>query len=174
MIRRISDLLGTSGAAFVELGMVTPIFATLVIGTVDFGSLFFSSQSVAAATWVGADYARNNPICQQSATGIVMLPVPAIGETCNTNIQTAMQNSRNFSPPLTFPGGNQLVCYCSGDNAACGTNWTTTTGYVCASAGRGNNQVFIRVNASQTAPAPLFPWPGFPTTVPAVTELRLQ
>jgi Flp pilus assembly protein TadG len=173
VIRRISDLLGTSGAAFVELGMVTPIFATLLIGTVDFGRLFFSSQSVAAATWAGAAYALNNPICQNSATGIVMLPTPTIGGTCNTNIQTAMQNSRNFSPALTFPGGNQLVCYCSGDNAACGATWYTT-GYLCASAGRGNNQVFIRVSASQAAAAPLFPWPGFPTTVPAVTELRLQ
>src|SRR3954453_18494825 len=137
VIRQISNLLGTSGAAMVEFGLITPVLTTLVWGSIDFGRLLNSAQSLAAATRVGAEYARSNPICQKSASGIVMLPTPAIGATCNTNIKTAMQDSRNFSPALTFPSAPTFKCYCSGDNAACDTNWMTTTGYLCAAAGRG-------------------------------------
>ena len=103
MTHGISHLLGTAGAAMVELALVTPVLATLVLGSTDFGRLLYSAQSVAAATRVGAEYARNNLICQQSATGVQMLPTTAIKDPCYTNIQTAMQDSRSFSPALTFP-----------------------------------------------------------------------
>ena len=179
MIHRVLKLLGTSGAATVELALATPVLATLVVFSVDFGHLLNSAQSIAVATRVGAEYARSNQICKKTATGVNLLPTTTIGATCNNNIQTAMQASRNFSPALTFPVAPQLICYCSGDSAPCiGSNeviWPPTTNpYSCTTNGRGINQVFIRVRATQTAPTPIIPWPGFPATLSAVTELRIE
>jgi hypothetical protein len=177
MISRLSRWLGTSGAVAVELAMVTPVMVTLVLGGVDFGNLFVSGQSIAAATRVGAEFARNSPTCQNSATGIQILPNPLIGGACIAGIQTAMQSSRNFSPALTFPDGVRLECYCDSDNQRCSNAAWMPANFSCAdpAVNRGQNQIFIRVTARQNPiPAPLFPWPGFPVQLNGATTLQIQ
>jgi TadE-like protein len=157
--------LGTAGAAAVEFALVTPFLFLLIFGGVDFGNFFNSSQAIAAATRAGAEYARGSSTCK---AGIQVLNTPQISTNCTTGIKNAMQNSFSFNPALTFPTSPALACYCDGDNG------TITCGdFSCATAGRGNNEVFVSVSASQ-AITPLIPLPGFPATLNGLTELRLQ
>ncbi len=162
--------LGTAGAAAVELALATPVLVTLVVGGVDFGALFNNGQALAAAVRGGAEYARNSATCQQ---GIDVLNSPQITSACIQGVQNAV-NSAKFGSALATPASVSLACYCDQAGGgfaaqsaiACGDN-------SCATQGRGNNEVFVQVSASQ-AVSPLMPWPGFPTTLNAVTELRLQ
>ena len=157
--------IGTAGAATVELAVATPVLLTLVLGGADLGHLLATTQSVAAATRIGAQVARNDSTCQ---SGISVLTSPQVGTTCRDDIRTATQNARQFSPALTFPSTFPLTCYCADAN-------TITCSSSCAGIGRpGPNSVFITVTATQTIPAPMFPWPGYPATVTGKTELRLQ
>jgi hypothetical protein len=160
-------LLGTAGAAAVEFALVTPFLVTLMVGGVDFGALFHTTQSIAAATRSGAQYARSSVLCQ---AGIQVLNTPQISTDCTTGIKNAVQSAGNFTPALTFPNAPVLACYCDGDGL------TITCGdFSCATAvpSRGNNEVFVRVTARQ-AVTPLAPWPGFPATLDGLSELRLQ
>jgi len=157
--------LGTAGGAAVEFALVTPFLFLLIFGGIDFGNFFNSSQAIAAATRAGAEYARGSLTCQ---AGIQVLNTPQISPNCTTGITDAMQSSFSFNPALTFPTPPALACYCDGDNG------TITCGnFSCATAGRGNNEVFVSVSASQ-AITPLIPLPGFPATLNGLTELRLQ
>lgn len=157
--------LDSAGSAAIELALVLPFLVLLIIGALDFAWLFNNSQALSAATRAGAEYARNSTTCQ---SGINVLNSPQITGTCITGIQNTMQNSYNFNPALTYPNGVSLACYCDGDGG------TITCGNAsCATAGRGNNELFVKVTANRaiTPPAPL---PGFPTSLNGVTELRLQ
>ena len=169
---------GTSGAAAVELALTAPVLMTLLLGGIDFGLLFNNGQSITAATRVGVQYARNSSVCQDSATGIQMLPTVQIGATCITNIQQAMQDSRNFVPALTFPSGVSLECRCDADGSLCDDQNSPPVlmpaNYSCPSNGRGANQIFVRVTARQTLAAPLFPWPGYPTVLDGRSVLQIQ
>ena len=170
---------GTSGAATVELALATPVLLTLVMGATDFGNLFNRGQSIAAATRVGAQSAIKDPVCQ---AGIQVLNTPQVSTACRDNIRSAAQNSRNFSPALTFPSSFALTCYCAAPDAGGTMTFTpvptspagTCGNYSCAANGMGHNTIFITVSASQAMATPLFPWPGFPTTLTGRTEVRLQ
>jgi Flp pilus assembly protein TadG len=159
------EFLGTAGAAAVEFALVTPFLVALTFGGVDFGTLFKTSQTIAAATRVGAEFARSSPTCQ---AGIQVLNTPQVSAACATGIKNAMQNAGNFTPALTFPTAPVLACYCDSDNSTitCGNN-------PCTTINKGNNEVFIRVTARQAITS-LIPWPGFPATLNGLSELRLQ
>lgn len=179
---------GTAGAATVELAVATPVLLTLVLGGADYGHLLATTQSLAAATRVGAQVARNDSACQSSATGASVLNPPPnyVLDPCRNKVYAAMQNSRHFSPALT-PYTVKLVCYCvpSGGGTPAPTRDTSPPGgcrdpanstqaYLCSSHEGGLNAPFILVTATQTVPAPMFPWPGYPSTLTGMTELRLQ
>jgi hypothetical protein len=161
--RSARRFLGTAGAAAVEFALVTPFLLLLIFGGIDFGNFFNSSQGIAAATRAGAEYARGSSTCLNG------IDLAIISTDCTTGITNAMQSSFSFNPPLTFPTPPALACYCDGDNG------TITCGdFSCGGpTGRGYNEVFISVSASQ-AITPLIPLPGFPATLNGLTELRLQ
>lgn len=162
--------LGTGGAAAVELGLALPFLVLLVIGIIDFGTYLDGSQALAAATRVGAEFARDSTTCK---AGIQVLSNPQISAACvgsgsTGGIEGAVQNAANFNPALTFPNPPALTCQCDdGTSIACGNN-------SCATAGRpAPNRVFVTVRARQTF-SPIIPWPGFPTVLNGTTVLRLQ
>jgi Flp pilus assembly protein TadG len=178
-----------AGAVAMELAVATPFLALLIIGLVDFSVYINGSQAIAAATRVGAEFARDSSTCRNSATGIsYAATAPTIGAACATGINAAMQDSAAFSPALTNPaspacGGAAsmcLACYCASTAdpntyAPCtvvGGVWRSCftdppNGYT------GPNRVFVMVTARQTV-TPLFSWPGFPTELDGLTELRIQ
>ena len=157
--------LGADGAVAVEFAILAPILAILAVGIGDFGALMNGSEALAAATRIGAQYARDNPTCQ---AGIQVLNTPPVSTACRDGIRGAMQNSMSFNPALTFPANFTLTCECDDGTAiACGNN-------SCATLGRpAPNRMFITVSASQ-AFTPLITWPGMPAVLNGGTELRLQ
>jgi Flp pilus assembly protein TadG len=174
-------LLDASGAAAVELGLATPVLLVFLFGTYDFGRLVYSTQSIAAATRVGAQYARNTQTCQD---GIQPLNTPQIDTACKNGTLGATQNAAPFTQALV-DGSNftmTLTCYCAAPDGSGRLAFTLTPttpagtcgNYSCASNGLGQNAMFVTVTASQPRPEPLFSWVGLPATLTARTELRLQ
>jgi Flp pilus assembly protein TadG len=171
----------TAGAAAVELAMMVPFLALLTVGVIDFGSYMNASQQVAAATRIGAEYARDSTTCQQSQTGIEIDSVTVVinsdclsgnSQTGAVGIEATMKNSMNLGAALTFPNmtscntspSSCLTCACD-DGSAIGCLNT-----VC-SAGKTPKRVFVTVSAS-LAITPILP--GLPTTVKGLTQLRLN
>ena len=161
------------GSAIVEFALVAPFLILLALGIADFGTLFNNYQALAAATRIGAEYARDNPTCQNSATGISTLAnPPTIGSACTTAIQSAMNNSIYFSPALTYPSSCPPATSWPGVTCQCDDGTAINCGQSCATAGRpAPNRVFVAVCANQTF-APLTPWPA--VTLQTITELRIQ
>lgn len=186
-IWRARRSLGSHGAAAVEMALVTPMLLTLSLGGVDYGNLFNGSQALVAATRVGAETARNDPFCQSggimpSSTNSSVL---AVQSACQNAIENNMKSSGNFNPALTFPSTFALTCYCDGDGGLCDPSLTAPyqapANYSCSTPtttypnGRGYNELFITISASQST-NPLISWPSvaFPSTISGVTEIRLQ
>jgi hypothetical protein len=158
-------VLGNAGASLVEFALVAPLLLTVSLGGVDYGTLLNGSQSIAAAARVGAETARNNPTCQ---SGIQILNNPQVSNDCFTAIKGAMASSGNFSPALSFPGSFPLTCKCDGDDGS-----ITCGNHSCQTAGRGFNEVFITISATQDV-SPLVPWPAFPSGISGSMTVRLQ
>jgi Flp pilus assembly protein TadG len=136
------------GSVAAEFAAVAPIILLVTAAIVDLGSLAKQSAALAGATRIGAEYARFHP-------------------ADTTGIKDAMQNSMNFSPPLSFPASFGQSCECDDQTAiACAES--------CATAGRpGPNRVFMLITASQVA-GPLVAWPSLPQALSSTTEIRLQ
>ena len=137
-----------AGGVTAEFAIVTPIIILLATGIVDFGMLASESTALRATLRIGAAYART-------------YPMDTVG------IRDAMQNSMQFTPALTFPASFPQSCRCDDDTSIdCSVS--------CAALGRpGPNRAFITLTASR-AFAPLFPWPGIPSTLTATARIRLQ
>ena len=116
------DFLGDDGGVAVELGLLASFFLVpLLLGIIQYGLYFNATQSLAAATRVGAEYARDSTTCQDSRTGISILS-NSVGQFCQTGIQYAIQASMNFSPALPAPTV-ALTCQCDDGTAiTCGNN----------------------------------------------------
>jgi len=139
---------GTDGSVAAEFALLAPMILLITVGTADLGLLSAKMAALAGATRIGAEYGRLHP-------------------SDTAGIESSMQNSMSFNPQLTFPASFPQSCECDdGGSIPCSVS--------CATAGRpGPNRVFIRISANQAA-APILPWPGFPTTLTAATQLRLQ
>jgi hypothetical protein len=136
------------GSVAAEFAVVAPAIILIAAGIADFGMLATKSAALAGTTRIGAEYARFHPADM-------------------TGIRNSMQSSMAFIPALTFPESFPQSCECDdGMSIACDES--------CAAVARpGPNRVFIRIGASQ-AFTPLVPWPSFPATLSATTEVRLQ
>jgi Flp pilus assembly protein TadG len=169
----------TAGAVAVELAITSPFLVLLILGIIDFSGYMNSSQQIAAATRIGAEYARDSTTCRSSTTGVDTIN-NVVNSQClgsvsgGTRIEGMMQNSMNFSPALTIPIAPALTCNCD-DGTLANPNTTNGCGnYSCAANNRPSpNRVFITITAS-LAINPLVSWPGFPSTVTGLTQIRLQ
>jgi hypothetical protein len=140
--------LNNNGSVAAEFALMAPIIVLIAAGIADFGMLATKSAGLAATARIGAEYARIYP-------------------ADTSGIEHAMQSAMSFAPALTFPAGFPRSCEC-GDATpiACSQS--------CATVGRpGPNRVFIRITANQPF-APLVPWPGIPTMLTGMMEVRLQ
>jgi Flp pilus assembly protein TadG len=138
--RRRGDLLGAAGSATIEFALVASVLLFLALGIADFGVMFNNYQALAAATRIGAEYARDNPTCQSTATGINTLANPPVGASCVTGIQSAISNSIYFpASTLSFPS-----------SGACANNWP---GVICQ-CDDGNSIACDQTCASQNPPRP--------------------
>ena len=151
--RTCRSFLGVEGAVLVEFALAAPILVTLVLGIADFGMLAANTAALEGVTRVGAEYARN--VCKGD-----------MSSSCISGIKSAMTSMGNFNPPITFPSDPSASCECDdGSSITCGTT--------CTGAGKVPNRVLITVSASQSY-TPILPWPGLPSSVTAITEMRVE
>jgi Flp pilus assembly protein TadG len=139
---------GGDGSVATEFALLAPMILVIAVGTVDLGFLSMQMDALTGATRIGAQYGRLNP-------------------ADTTGIENVMQNSMSFTPSLTFPASFPQSCECDDRTSIACTESCATTGRPAP------NRVFIRISANQ-AVVPLLPWPGFPATLTAATEIRLQ
>jgi Flp pilus assembly protein TadG len=120
------------GGALVEMAMVMPIFALLLVGVAEFGRMEYFSIEVSNAARAGVAYAA-----QSTATA---------ASSNNAAIETAAQNdAQNLTSITTLTVTPSTVCQC--DNAGTFTNMATCAS-ACASP--GNVITYAQVNTSAT------------------------
>ena len=139
---------GCHGSVAAEFALAAPAVILIAVGIADFGMLAARSAELAAATRIGAEYARVYPLD-------------------SGGIQNSVQSAMSLGPPLTLPASFRRRCEC--DDAT-----PITCNEACATVGRpAPNRVFITISANQPF-TPFVPWPGIPTILTAATEVRMQ
>lgn len=127
-----------SGAALVELAIVTPLLLLMVLGLCDFGRVVYHSIILSHAARAGAQYGAQT----NSTTGD------------RSGISNAAINEAADIAPIQVT--SQRICECPGGAAV-----SCTTG-TCS--GYGVPQVFVQVTTTRTFET-LAPYPGVPNTV---------
>ena len=120
----------TGGAAAIELALMAPIFAVLLIAIVDFAFAFYSKQQLATAVSTAMQFAYNN------GQNVSAAQVP----TFLANVATVAKTATSLSlatPTVKFnnasDGSNANSCYCI--DGPSGTWTTATCGTSCSTNG---------------------------------------
>lgn len=59
-----------AGGALIELALVLPVIVLIFVGTIDFGRVFYASQSLTNAARAGAQYGAHTPARSADFTGM--------------------------------------------------------------------------------------------------------
>lgn len=127
-----------SGQSLVEVALVAPLLAMLMLGIVDFARAYYLSQEVTGAAQAAAEYGAENPSDTAGMTAAATADAP--------NVTGLTVSSPTYG------------CECSDGtdySASCGTKPTSCTYNVV-------DVVQVTVSATYT---PLFPWPGIPSSI---------
>jgi Flp pilus assembly pilin Flp len=142
---------GQAGVSAVELAMIAPVLALLIVGTVDYGLVWTRNTQITNAVRAGTQYAMIRRPIQGDTTAIRQqvidaAPAPKIG---------------SHDPQVT------LFCECPGGTAAAGCDPA-----VCAPA---DMETFISITLSEQYPL-LLDYPGFnnPVTLTQSSIMRLN
>ena len=114
-----------AGGALVELALVLPVLILVFVGTVDFGRVFYASQSLTNAARAGAQYGAASPALSGDFAGMEARAVAATNTPGVTAAATRLcqcaSNAGVFSPTApaantctgvvttSCPGGGHLV-----------------------------------------------------------------
>jgi Flp pilus assembly protein TadG len=133
----------TKGNAALEMGIIFPIFVTLIVGIAQYGLAIFQIMEVGYAAQVGANYAVNNGFNA-------------------ANIQTAVTSATALST-ITAPTPTE-ACFCA---SATGLS-SATCGGTCAGGGTASFYVTVQSSAGYS---PVLP--GIPSPITAQAVVRL-
>ena len=139
-----------SGAASIEMAMVTPLLLLLALGAGDFGRIWYAGITLSHAARAGAAYGAQSSGHAGDGPGI----------------ELAAQSEAQDIPPIVVT--SQPVCECPGGGAVSCT-------LVSCGGGYGAPQAFVEVTVTLTFTT-VAPFPGVPDTVPLsrTAKLRLQ
>ncbi len=73
------------GQSLAEFALILPVLVLLMLGTIDFGRVFFAYVSVTNAARNGADYASFSSVAANDLTGIRAAVVGDTGDLLNTS-----------------------------------------------------------------------------------------
>lgn len=98
----------TAGGALVELALVLPVLVLVFVGTIDFGRVFYASQSLINAARAGVQYGAHTPARTADLTGMedtaeAATNMPGITATASRLCQCA-SDTGTFS--ATSPSAN--------------------------------------------------------------------
>ena len=134
------------GSALLELSIVLPLLATLAIGAVDFGRLFYSALTVAGASRAGVQYGLTSQSRSTDTAGMV---------------NVALRDARNLAG---VSADAERYCQCgSGPAVSCTT--TCSVGTV--------RRTYVKVTARQTFQT-LVSYPGIPSRVALVSTNAMR
>jgi len=127
-----------AGSAAVEMALLSPLLVLILLGTIDFGRLFYDGITVASAARAGVQYGARSPSKSGDVVGIQQA---ALADAIDMN-----------GVSVTV----EQYCECAnGSSVNCNSD--------CGVFDR-NPQVYVRVRAQKTFRT-LFPYPGIPHTV---------
>ncbi|HUR21462.1 MAG TPA: TadE/TadG family type IV pilus assembly protein [Vicinamibacterales bacterium] len=114
-----------AGGALVELALVLPVLVLVFVGTVDFGRVFYTSQSLVNAARAGVQYGAHTPARSADLAGMKTTAEAATGMTGITATASRLcqcaSDSGTFSPTAgtandcttpettSCPGGHRVV-----------------------------------------------------------------
>jgi Flp pilus assembly protein TadG len=140
------------GQSAVELALIVPVLALILVAIADFGRVFFISVAVNNAARAGAQYGSQTNTTAQDSAGIV-----AQASADGANIP-------NFGTPTAS------LCVCSNpdaDHPACSTISST----YCADA--SPKAVYVTVNTSATF-STILTYPGVPSSMTLTGQAIMQ
>jgi Flp pilus assembly protein TadG len=134
----------------VEAAFALPLLALVLVGTIDFGRLFYRTMAVTQAARAGAQWGTYHP-GRASASGLPQMEAVA-------NIAA-----------IDIPGG---VSPAAGFDCTC-FDLGTETAVACTATCGGQLRVYVTVTASSTFTT-VVNYPGIPTSVPIVRAVRMR
>ena len=124
---------GDAGGALIELALVLPVLVLIFVGTIDFGRVFYTSQSLTNAARAGVQYgshsaARSADIPGMENTAETATSTPGIVATATRLCQCA-NDAGDFSPttPADDCSSPQATACPSGHRVVTVTVTTTKT-----------------------------------------------
>jgi Flp pilus assembly protein TadG len=158
-LRIVRDCRSERGTALVELAVVIPLLLVLVLGTVDFGRIFYRSMAIGQAARAGAEYGAQN-----------------VGTSDDeTDIKTAAKNS--VATDVTLTDGDIVwnrTCECATDAGTFSSTIpsNTCTGNPCPTSG---THLTITVNVTVTKSfSTLIPYPAISNSVVISRSAKLR
>src|SRR5262245_9808729 len=136
------------GSALVEASLALPILALVLVGTMDFGRLFYRTMAITQAARAGAQFGTYIPGNANNIAGM----------------QNAGLSAGSDITGLTVTATRDCACYT-----------TTETALACNLLGScvGQWRVYVNVTASGTF-STIINYPGIPQTVAATRTARLR
>ncbi|HEU4342498.1 MAG TPA: TadE/TadG family type IV pilus assembly protein [Candidatus Binatia bacterium] len=131
----------STGQALIELTLLLPLLVLILLGTVDFGRVFFQSMALAQAARAGAQFGAQNDTTAADAPGMKAAAVNA-GQDIGLALADVTAANRHFQ---------------------CGADpWTTTDPSPCADG--KPPKIYVEVTVQKTFTT-LFNYPGFPHSI---------
>lgn len=131
-----------AGSSLVEAGILAPVLIFLMLGAADFGRGYYVAEEVASAAHSGAEYAIQNPgNLSGDTTGIQTAAKDDAPNVSGLNIATPAWGCE-------CSDGSSYSASCASQPSGCSANWVY--------------KVTVTASASY---APLFPWPGVPSSI---------
>ena len=140
-----------SAASAVELALALPLLAVVLLGTIDFGRLFYHAMAVTHATRAGVQYGSQSVGHAAQTSGMVNAATVAAGDL-----------GGGFSATARF------FCTCYLSNVE--TSMATCTSTCTAPAER---RVYAEVTGTSTF-STLVTYPGIPASVPITRVIQMR
>ena len=131
-LRRFGLWQATDGVSSIEFAIVGSFLMFLLLGTLDFGMVFFQEMQIANAAQAGADYAMAHAYNA-------------------TNVTSAAQGATNLTGVTVNP--STMLCGCPGSSGVT----SATCGSACPGANTGTATGYVKVQTTVSYRT-VFPW----------------
>lgn len=132
------------GASLVEMALVTPVLLLILLGTVEFGRVWYLDNEMAGAAQAGAVYGSQYPKDTSGMQNVAKDDASDVSSASDISNLTA-----SAAWGCECSDGTQASASCSTKPSGCTYNVV--------------DYVTVTISATYT---PMLPWPGLPSTIP--------
>ena len=141
------------GSVAIELALLAPVLAALLIGSVDFGTYIYKKMQLQSASRAGAQYAIQTGANSTDSTGIS---------------DAVFRSSTDLDPGLSVISATFCAC---ADGSSSAVSDTTGCGGTCP--GGDTPALTVQVTVSNTFKT-IFPYPGIPDSIVITGKTALR